>query len=133
MTDLLHSDKTERIIKAFYSVYNALGFGFLEKVYENALAHELRKEGFEVKCQYPVKIHYKGIIVGEYCADMIVDSEVIIEIKSVELLINAHRNQTINYLKASEIEVGLLMNFGAKPIFERFLFTNDKKPLLKQV
>jgi GxxExxY protein len=128
---MLHDEKTKLIIRCFYNVYNALGYGFLEKVYENALMLELIDSGFNVKRQNAISVYYKGQMVGEYYSDLIVDDLILVELKSVETLAGAHRNQTINYLKASKLEVGLLMNFGETPTFERFLFTNDKKPLLK--
>jgi GxxExxY protein len=128
---MILEDKTKVIIKCFYNVANALGYGFLEKVYENALVIELMENGFSVKGQSGISVHYKGQRVGEYYADLIIDESILLELKSVETLIDVHRTQLINYLKASEIEVGLLMNFGKKPTFERFIFTNDKKPLLK--
>ncbi|MCW3125212.1 MAG: GxxExxY protein [Bacteroidetes bacterium] len=130
---LLHQEKTEKIIKAFYDVYNALGYGFLERLYETALAIELTKRGFSVKRQSPIKVYYLGELIGEYCCDLIIDDIILIELKSVEVLAIAHKKQTINYLKATEMEVGLLLNFGEKPQIERFLFTNDKKPLLRKV
>ncbi len=129
---LLYADKTEKIIKSFYQVYNALGYGFLERVYESALIIELSKNGFDVKKQSPIKVYYEGQMIGDYFCDLIVDDLILIELKSVETLIMAHKKQTINYLKASELEVGLLLNFGDKPQIERFIFTNDKKPLLKK-
>ena len=129
---LLYQDKTDKIIKIFFDVYNALGYGFLEKVYESALAIELSKNGFNVKRQCPVKVHYDGQMIGEYYCDMVIDDLILIELKSVEALVIAHKRQTINYLKSTELEVALLLNFGDTPKFERFLFTNDRKPLLKQ-
>ena len=109
---ILHNDKTELIIGCFYTVYNSLGYGFLEKVYENALVIELGEKGFDVKCQNSIAVHYKGQIVGQYYADLIIDDLVLLEFKAVETIITAYRNQIINYLKSSTIEVGLLMNFG---------------------
>ena len=128
---MLHEEKTKLIIRCFYNVANSLGYGFLEKVYENALVVELIENGFKVKSQSGISVHYKGQRVGDYFADLIINDLILIELKSVEMLIGAHRNQLINYLKASEIEVGLLMNFGETATFERFIFTNDKKPLLR--
>jgi GxxExxY protein len=130
---MLHEETTQGIIKAFYHVYNNLGFGFLEKVYENSLAIELAANGFDIKRQVPVYVHYRGEKVGDYFADMIVNDKVILELKATEDISIAHRNQLINYLKATTMEVGLLMNFGEKPKFERFIFTNDKKPLLGNI
>lgn len=122
---MLHSELTEKIIKAFYKVYNTLGYGFLEKVYENVLVIELKKMGFHISQQYNIKVYYDGVIVGDYFADIIVEDNVIIELKSAESLRKEHKFQLINYLKATEKEVGLLLNFGKTPEFKRAIFTND--------
>ncbi len=127
--EILHQDKTEKIIKAYYKVYNELGYGFLEKVYENALYLELEAMGLFCEKQKPIKVQYDEKIVGEYFADIIVNSCVILELKAVESLCKEHELQLINYLKATEIEVGILLNFGKKPEFKRKLFTNDKKKI----
>jgi GxxExxY protein len=127
--ELLYNDITDKIIKTFYSVYNELGFGFLEKVYENALLNELISAGLVCEKQKPIKVYYKEKIVGEYFADIIVNNCVILELKAAEALVEEHELQLVNYLKATEIEVGLLLNFGKKPSFKRKLFTNDKKKL----
>jgi len=119
-----HSDLTEMIIRAFYKVYNVLGYGFLEKVYENAMLIELRNMGLFVEKQYRIKVFYEEQIVGDYFADLIVEKTVIIELKACECLHEDHEYQLINYLKATEIEVGLLLNFGKKPEFKRKIFSN---------
>ncbi len=124
---MLNKELTEKIICAFYNVYNILGSGFLEKVYENALAIELRKVGLSVTQQQSVKVYYDGVQVGDYFADIIVNDLVILELKAAESLRNEHFAQLTNYLKATDKEVGLLMNFGSKPEFKRILLTNDKK------
>ena len=124
---MLHSDLTEKIIKAFYIVYNKLGYGFLEKVYENALVIELKKMGFNVLQQQKIVVKYDGYRVGEYFADLVINDVIIIELKAAESLIEEHKNQLINYLKATEKEVGLLLNFGKKPQFKRVILTNDRK------
>jgi len=108
---------TERIIGCSYTVSNTLGCGFLEKVYENALAHELKKVGFEVLQQHPVKVFYDGITVGEYVADLFVEGCVIFELKALKELEDSHISQCLNYLKATGIKIGLLINFG-KPRVE---------------
>ncbi len=123
----LHQEKTKEIIKAFYKVYNKLGFGFLEKVYQNAMLIELTKSGFELKSQYPIKVYYEDKIVGDYYADIIVDDSVVLELKAAESLCEEHEIQLINYLKATDIEIGLLLNFGKQPQFKRKIFTNDRK------
>ena len=121
-----HSDTTAKIIKAFYKVYNTLGYGFLEKVYENALFLELRAMDLFVEKQKQIKVFYEAIEVGEYYADLIVDNCAIVELKAAESLCEEHEFQLINYLKATEVEVGLLLNFGKKPEFKRKVFSNSK-------
>ncbi|MBL7164685.1 MAG: GxxExxY protein [Anaerolineales bacterium] len=120
---ILHQELTSTIINAFYKVYNQLGYGFLEKVYENALVFELKKRGLRVQQQVPIKVRYEGNIVGEYFADILVEGKVIIELKAAENISEGHKAQLINYLKATEIEVGLILNFGPKPTFKRKVFT----------
>ena len=122
-----YEEKTDRIIKAFFKVYNTLGYGFLEKVYHNAFLIELRSLGFDVKSQYPIDVYYEEFMVGEYFADIIVDNCIIIENKAAEALREEHEFQLINYLKATDMEVGLLFNFGKTPSFKRKYFTNDRK------
>jgi GxxExxY protein len=124
---LKHENLTGQIINAFYKVYNELGYGFLEKVYEKALAIELESMGLRVGRQRPIKVYYLGWQVGDYYADLIVEGLVIIELKCGEGINEAHEAQLLNYLKATEIEVGLLLNFGPKPQFRRKIFTNDRK------
>ena len=124
---MLHSDITEKIIEAFYKVYNTLGYGFLEKVYENSVIIKLKQLGFSVEKQKKIKVYFEGNVVGEYIADLIINKKVIIEIKAVEKLCEEHKFQLINYLKATNMEVGLLLNFGKKPEFKRVIFTKDRK------
>ena len=126
---MLHEEKTDKIIGAFFKVYNNLGYGFLERVYQNSLLIELRKLGLHSETEKPVKVYYDGELVGDYRADIIVDNCIIIENKTAESLAEEHEFQLINYLKATEIEVGLLLNFGKKPEFKRKIFTNSKKKL----
>ncbi len=123
----LHQDLTEKIIKAYYNVYNELGYGFLEKVYENALLIELKSLGLNCEKQKPISVSFKGYSVGEYFADIIIENEVIIELKAAEGLVEEHEAQLLNYLRATEIEVGLLFNFGKKPQFKRKIFENIYK------
>lgn len=127
MTEYIHTELTSKIIKAFYTVYNKLGYGFLEKVYENALKIELTKMGLTVERQKLIKVFYDDIEVGEYFADLLVNNLVIIELKAAETLMEEHENQLINYLKATDIEVGLLLNFGKKSQISRKIFTNNSK------
>jgi GxxExxY protein len=124
---LLHADATERIIKAFYHVYNTLGYGFLEKVYENALLITLRKMGLKVEQQRPIKVYFEAEPVGDYVADLVVADRVILELKAAEAIAEAHKAQLLNYLKATDIEVGLVLNFGPKAEFRRKVFSNDRK------
>ncbi len=125
--DLLHKEITDQILKAFYRVYNTLGDGFLEKVYENALAIELRALGLQVAQQKQIKVYYGSSPVGDYYADLVINGVVIIEVKAATALRPAHDAQIGNYLKATDIEVGMLLNFGEKPEFKRRLLTNDRK------
>ncbi|MFO8144571.1 MAG: GxxExxY protein [Candidatus Syntrophosphaera sp.] len=125
---MLHQELTDKIISCFYAVYNSLGFGFLEKVYENAMVHELVKQGLAAQGQYPIKVFYDNTPVGEYFADILVDNLVIIELKAGSAIINDHILQLQNYLRATNIEVGLLLNFGVKPEIRRKSYLNkDKK------
>jgi GxxExxY protein len=122
-----HSQLTEKIIKAFYTVYNQLGYGFLEKVYENALLIELRKTGLVAEKQVPIKVYYDDQEVGDYYADIVVNQLVILELKATQTVAPAHEAQLVNYLKATQIEVGLLFNFGLKPAVKRRVFLNEHK------
>ena len=122
-----HEEVTEQIIKAFYKVYNTLGFGFLEKVYENAMYIELTEMGFKVDRQKKVLVYYNKQVVGDYCSDLIIQDIVLCELKTHERLLEDNENQLINYLKATNIEVGLLLNFGKKPEIRRKIYDNDKK------
>ena len=112
--NLIHSDLTDEIIGCAYDVYNGLGQGFLEKVYENAFAIKLRKAGLKVEQQSPVKVYFEDELVGEYFADLLIDDKVILELKAVTELSKVHEVQLVNYLKATGIRVGLLINFGEK-------------------
>ena len=122
-----HQETTEQIIKAFYNVYNTLRYGFLEKVYENALLIELKKNGFMCEKQKPISVFYENEIVGEFFADIIVNDTIILELKACETLINEHELQVINYLKATDIEVALLLNFGKIPQVKRKIYSNEIK------
>jgi len=125
--DFKHTEVTEKIINIFYRVYNKLGYGFLEKVYENAMMIELKKEGILAIAQAPIRVLYDNIIIGEYYADILVDDKVIVEIKAARQLAEEHEAQLLNYLKATDIEVGLLLNFGFKPEIKRKAFNNLRK------
>jgi GxxExxY protein len=119
---LLHRKLSERVIGAFFETYNELGFGFLESVYENALGMQLESLGLAVKRQYPILVQFKQRVVGEFRADLLVEDCMIIEIKAVNSLAAVHEAQLINYLKATGIRVGLLLNFGRRPQFRRKIF-----------
>ncbi|HET6575318.1 MAG TPA: GxxExxY protein [Fimbriiglobus sp.] len=125
---LKHQDLTEQIIAAFYQVYNTLGYGFLEKVYQNAMTHELRKRGLRVVPFAKLDVFYDGTHVGEYFPDLLVEECVIVELKAAEQIALEHEAQLVNYLRASSIEVGLLFNFGPKPQFRRKVFETARLP-----
>ena len=114
MNDFQHGEITEQIIGAAFEVHGVLGYGFLEKVYENALLAELCKRGVKAETQKAIKVKYKDVIVGDYVADVVVDNKVIVELKSEGEYNNMHEAQLLNYLKATGIKVGLLINFGRK-------------------
>lgn len=124
---ILHQEITHTIIQSFYKVYNTLGYGFLEKVYENVLLLELREQGLTCERQFPIEVYYNDKKVGEYYADIIVGQLVIIENKAAEAICKEHECQLINYLKATNIEVGLLLNFGKEPEFRRKVFSKAAK------
>ena len=123
----LLSEKTGKILKAFYDVYNELGYGFLESVYKNALYLDLSKQGLDCVMERGLTVFYKGSSVGTFFADIVVDNSVIIEVKAAKTLVPQHEAQLVNYLRATEIEVGLLLNFGPEPQQRRIIFTNDRK------
>ena len=127
---MLHRTLTDKIINAYYNVHRTLGYGFLEKVYENAMLIELRRLGMEVESQVPITVYFEGFEIGRYYADIVVNDLVIIEIKAVSALATVHECQLVNYLRATNKEVGLLLNFGEKAEFRRKIFTNDRKPNL---
>jgi GxxExxY protein len=121
-TPMKHEDVTERVIAAFYKVYNVSGYGFLEKVYQGAMAIELRKHGLNIEPLRKIDVLYDGVCVGEYIADFLVESCVVIALKAAEAIAPAHEAQLINYLKATTIDVGLVLNFGPKPQFRRKVY-----------
>lgn len=123
-----HGELTQQIIGAFYEVYNALGYGFLEKVYENALVHQLEKIGLQVAQQVPLDVYFDGVIVGQYFADLMVNDQIVVELKAVDAIDEVHAAQLRNYLRATNCEVGLVLNFGPKPTFRRQVMDNHHKP-----
>lgn len=125
--DFLFKEETDKIIGAFYKVYRTLGYGFLERVYQNALFFELQEMEFKCDPQYPIPVYYQGKLVGEYIADIIVNDSIILELKAVKELCDEHEAQLLNYLKATKIELGLLLNFGVHPQVKRKIFINKNK------
>ncbi len=123
----LHSELSEKILKAFYNVYNTLGFSFLEKVYENSMMVELKKLGLKCSQQQHIDVFYNEIKVGDYFADIVVEDKIIIELKAAEALAPEHEAQLVNYLRATDVEVGLLLNFGKKPEHKRRVLTAEYK------
>lgn len=125
---LKHGDITDKILHAFYKVvYPQLGYGFLEKVYENAMVIALIALGLKVQQQVKIPVFFQGQVVGEYFADLVVEDCVIVELKAVNHLLLEHEAQLLNYLRATPYEVGLLLNFGPKPTFTRKAFDNSRK------
>lgn len=127
--EYLYSCETKEITNAFYDVYNTLGYGFLERVYQNALYKELIRRGLSCSAQHQIDVFYQGEKVGLYFADILVNDQIILELKAAETLNQRHELQLVNYLKATGIEVGLLLNFGVKPEIRRKFFTNERKQI----
>lgn len=119
---------TREIIAAFYRVYNTLGYGFLENVYQRALAHELVKQGIRVEREFLSAVYYDGVIVGHYRSDLVAEGKVDIETKASEHVVDADKKQLLNYLRATNLEVGLLLHFGPRPAFHRMAYSNENKP-----
>ena len=122
-----HYQLTEKIIGAFFEVYNELGYGFSEKVYENAFLIALRAKGLQVDAQKSIQVHFRGQVVGDYIVDILVDDKVILELKAIQKIGDVHEAQLLNYLKATKIEIGLLFNFGHEATFKRKIYDNEKK------
>jgi len=127
-----HEILTEQIIKIFYQVYNELGYGFLEKVYQNSFYFALLDAGFKVEAQVKIPVWFRGQEVGVYYADLIVNDMVILELKAHECLLAEHENQLLHYLRSTDKEIGLLLNFGTKPAVKRKVYDNHLKPNLKK-
>jgi GxxExxY protein len=125
--DFKYVELTEKIIEIYYRVYNKLGYGFLEKIYENAMMIEFKKENISAVSQSAIRVLYEGEIVGEYFADILISDKIIVEIKAAKNVAEEHEAQLLNYLKATDIEVGLLLNYGPKPNFKRKAFDNTRK------
>ena len=128
-TECLFKEKTDKIISAFYEVFHVLKSGFLERVYQNALYYELLDRGFKCAVQQKMQVYYKGRVVGDYIADMVVDDCIILELKALDELNKANEYQLLNYLRATGLQVGLLLNFGKRPQVRRMV--NTKKDSLR--
>lgn len=126
-----YADLSEKIIKIFYQVHNELGFGFIEKMYQKAFAIALLESGFKVGEQIAIKVYYHGQVVGEFFADMVVNGVILLELKSVDTIVDEHEAQLLNYLKATEIEVGYVLNFGKSATFKRKVLDNERKGSLR--
>lgn len=126
---LKHADVTEKIIGVFYDVYNELGYGFLECVYEESLLIALNQAGLAANRQIPLPVWFRGHKVGEFRADVLVEDCVLLELKAARSLDPAHEAQLLHYLKSTEVEIGMLLNFGTRPQFRRLIFDNDKKKI----
>jgi len=124
-----HKDITDKIIRVFYEVYNELGHGFLESVYERSLEIALNSLGLKVCRQIQIPVWFRGKPVGDFTADMLIEACVLLELKAARSLDSSHQAQLLNYLRATEIEVGLLLNFGLKPEFKRLIFDNPRKAI----
>jgi GxxExxY protein len=129
--DFKHKDLSEKIIKAFFSVYNTLGSGFLEKVYRNAMVIEIQQMDLKVVSESKICVYYNGQIIGEYFADLLVEDTIVVELKAVSAITEDHKAQLLNYLKATPYEIGLLLNFGQKPEISRKAYENTRKGSLK--
>lgn len=126
---LKHADVTKKIIGTFYEVYNELGYGFLECVYEESLAIALDQAGLAANRQIPLPVWFRGHKVGEFRADLLVETCVLLELKSARSLDPAHEAQLLHYLKSTEVEIGMLLNFGTRPQFRRLIFDNERKKI----
>ncbi len=124
---LIPQELIDIILTQFYRIYNDLGYGFLERVYQNALYFALVEQGLKCETEKPIKVYHDDHVVGDYRADLLVENCVILELKACEELNPAHEAQLINYLKATEIEVGYLLNFGKKAKFSRKVYSNNRK------
>jgi GxxExxY protein len=130
--EMKHKDITNKVIRAFYNVHNVLGYGFLEKCYERAMMIEFEKMGLNAETQFAIKVFYDGKEIGDYKADIIVENKVILELKTAKVISEEHLAQLLNYLRATQIEVGMLLNFGTEAQFARRSFDNERKTTLSQ-
>jgi len=118
---------TGRIISAFYKVYNTLGYGFIERIYHNSMIIELVTQGLAIETEEAINVHYDGNLVGSFSADLIVENKIILELKAKETIQDAHIAQLTNYLRSTNIEIGMVLNFGRRPEFKRKYFPNSNK------
>lgn len=125
--EYLYADLTRRVIGVFYDVYNELGYGFLEEVYHRAMLIALRQAGLRVESEARLPVYFRGQPIADYMADILVKGVVILELKAANALDNSHECQLLNYLQATDIELGLLLNFGPRPTVRRRIFDNDRK------
>ena len=125
----LHAEVTDVVLEVFYEVYNELGGGFLESVYHKAFAIALRQAGLAVSVEVTIPVYFRGLLIGDFKADVTVNSCVLLELKAVAALDRVHEGQILNYLRATDFEVALLLNFGPKPQFKRFLLDNQQKAI----
>lgn len=124
-----YKELTEKIINGFYTVYNELGYGFLESVYEKAMIIVLAEQGLNVKSQVEIDVFFRNQNVGIFRADLVINDSIIVELKAVKQIQDIHKAQILNYLKATKYEIGLLLNFGKKPRVKRYIFDNQRKAL----
>jgi GxxExxY protein len=124
---MIHGNLTGAIIRVFYDVYNDLGYGFLEKVYSLAMAVALKDAGLSFNREVAIPVWFRDTQVGDYRADFLIENLVIVEIKAMRALDVVHASQVTNYLKATDLEVGLLFNFGPTPMFKRIVFSSERK------
>ena len=125
--ELIHKDLSDKIIKCYYKVYNTLGYGFLEKVYENAMLIELKKSGLNAQSQQKINVFYDEELVGDYFADIVVNDLIVLELKATSSLQEEHECQLVNYLRATKMELGFLFNSGTEAEFKRKVFMNKHK------
>ncbi len=123
----LHKDLTDKIIKIFYEIYNDMGYGFLESVYEKSFAILLNEYNLNGELQVPINVYFRNHEVGKFRADLIVNDLILVEFKACQALLPEHTAQVLNYLRATKYEVGLLLNFGPKPLVKRYIFDNERK------
>ena len=124
---MIDEELTGRIIKVFYKIYNTLGYGFIESIYHNSMIIELVKEGLSIETEKPISVYYGPNVVGTFSADLVVEEKIILELKAKESLHSADEAQLTNYLRATDVELGFLLNFGKEPEFKRKYFSNEKK------